>query len=234
MHNINPYIQSDFETEFIGTDIYNQLVTDWDILSFDKFYRSNYQISHRQAEAFGNYKNLKSKFSTVPFYYLDYLTKQNPAQIYDIGCGWNIFKRYIPNVTGVGAEDPDSGLFFGDIHDFVDQEFIGGHQNFFESMFSINALHFVPLSDMATRIWNFYTMLKPGGHGFLTFNFMQLLERDCQRFQGWSNHELENYVRKTVHGLTIKYLVVDIDLTSAAVRLDEGMDGNIRLVMERK
>jgi hypothetical protein len=169
---------------------------------------------------------MKTKFSVVPFYYLEFLTEKNPKTIYDLGCGWNIFKKYIPSIIGVGAEDPKSEWFFADIHDYIDDEYIRGHQNHFESAFSICALHFIPMSDLRKRVLDFASMIKPGGRGWVTFNAMRLLERDEKMI---AHKNLELWVRQQLSNLPFTILQFEVNLT----KLDNGLDGNIRLILEK-
>jgi hypothetical protein len=222
--NINPYNQSTFQPQFMQSDIYKQLVLDFDHISFKKYFVSDYTITPR--EYWG-----KSIFTAVPFYYLEYLLNSHPAVIYDLGCGWNIFKKYIPNIIGIGAEDPTSERYYADQHDYVDDGFIKGHRNFFDCVFSINALHFIPLSQLQQRVLDFNSMLKVNGTGFLALNLKRMLEKDSQKFNDFGLLELDQYVRDQLYDLDINYKVFDVEFTKNNV--DEFMDGNIRLVMEK-
>jgi len=56
-----------------------------------------------------------------------------------------------------------------------------------------------------------------------------MLERDTENFEGYSLTQLDNYVRDQLYDLNVNYKVFDVDLTV----IDECMDGNIRLVMEK-
>ena len=134
--DINKYDQIKFEEKFKKTDLYNILKQDYDILSFDYHYKEK-SPTPREIEG-----TKKSKFSVVPFYYLNFLTDVNPKKIYDLGCGWNIFKKYIPNIIGIGAES-DSEHFFGDISDFVDDDYIKYHHNLNQLPLNLERLQFV-------------------------------------------------------------------------------------------
>lgn len=225
MINLNEYDQSKFEPKFKKTDLYKILEKDFDQVRFSKQWHGYSLPTPR--DFFGFPK--KSIFTAVPFYYLQFLTERNPAKIYDLGCGINIFKKYIPNIIGVGAEEPHDKNFHGDIFDFVDDDYISGHQNFFESVFSINALHFQPLSNLSECVWNFYSMIRPGGTGWLALNAQRMIERDYKKFSHKDRAYLDTYIRKKLSDLEIDYKVFDVDLTV----MDEFMDGNIRLVMTK-
>lgn len=224
MRNINPYNQENFEREFVNTDLYRQLKNDFDCIIFNKLWLEENTKTPREQK--GSYQ--KTLMTANPFYYLTFLLEKNPTKIYDLGCGWNIFKRYIPNIIGIGAENPNGSDFYADIHDYVDDAFVEGHQGYFESVFSINALHFIPLSQLQKIISDFHSMIKPGGRGFLALNLARLIDRD-ELFQDLPIEDVEKYARNVLQNLNIDYLVVDIDFSV----YDEYMDGNIRLVMQR-
>jgi len=224
--NINAYDPDKFKNKFVETEIYQKLISDYENVCFENNFHLYKFVTPRQIFAQG----YASYFSAVPFYYLDFLLGKNPQVIYDLGCGWNIFKKYIPNIVGVGAEDPESPTFYADIHDYVDDDYIKGHQNYFESVFSINALHFIPLSDLKNRVLDFYSMLKPNGVGWLALNLQRMIERDIKNFDNKDQTFIDTYIRDTLSNIGIDYIVFDVDLTIQ----DEQMNGNIRLVMQKK
>jgi hypothetical protein len=218
--NINPYNELEFCNKFIKTHLYQKLKKDFELIGFDKHFKVLNDKTPRQYWSQG-------RFTAVPFYYLEFLTQKNPEKIYDLGCGWNIFKKYIPNIVGIGMETGEN--FYGDICDCVDDGFVREHQNYFESVFSINALHFVPLSNIQKTVLDFYSMIKPGGSGWLALNFERMYERDQDNFNNYTIEKFDRYIRDKLYNLNIEYQVFDIDLS---VR-DEFMDGNIRLVMTK-
>ena len=224
--NHNVYRQTDFEPRFRQSKIYKRLEQDFDVISFEKLYKNPRPTTPRQIEA----KAIpESIFSAVPFYYLGYLLDTSPSKIYDIGCGWNIFKKYIPNIIGIGAELPESGGFYGDLHNHVNEHFVRKYQNFFPAAFSINALHYRPLSDIQEIVKDFHSMLKPGGRGWLTLNIARMIELDLENFMNKSSACLEVYVRNELDLPDIDFIVFDVDLSI----LDEYMNGNIRLVIQK-
>lgn len=225
--NINAYEQKVFENQFKNTSIYQKLCRDFDEIDFAKQWTHRFQdFSKTPRQEFGERRSI---FSAVPFYYLQFLQKENPSAIYDLGCGWNIFKKYIPTVIGIGAEQPENESFFADIHDFVDDDFVKGHQDFFDSVFSINALHFRPLSDLKKCVDDFYSMLRVNGIGWLSLNIARMIEKDDEKFGDKDQTYLETYVRKVLFDLRMNYLVFDLDLAV----LNEWMNGNIRLVIQK-
>jgi hypothetical protein len=216
----------DFQSEFKNHVIYQNLLEDYDELIFDWAWHDlhwNSSITPRKFSA-------TTRFSAVPFYYLKFLTDQNPENIYDLGCGWNIFKKYIPNIIGVGPEDPGGPAFHADIYDFIDDAYVGHHQNYFESIFSINALHFHPLSSLPKIVNDFFSMVQPGGRGFLALNLQRMLDRDpIARTLSFEDIQKFVYTSVTDQHPNLDYQVIDIDLS---VR-DEYMNGNIRLVCHK-
>jgi hypothetical protein len=218
--NVNPYNELEFRNKFINTHLYQQLKKDFDLIVFNKHFKIPTDRTPRQIWS-------ERRFTAVPFYYLEFLIQKNPEKIYDLGCGWNIFKKYIPNIVGIS---PDVGEnFYGDIHDCVDDVFVNGHQNYFESVFSINSLHFTPLSNIQKTVLNFYSMIKPGGVGWLSLNFERMYEQDQHNFNNYTIEKFDSYIRDKLYDLNIEYQVFDVDLS---VR-DEFMDGNIRLVISK-
>ena len=119
------------------------------------------------------HRALSSVFFVSSLYYLEFLLEKNPKVIVDIGCGANFFKKLIPNIHGI---DPTPNNQLADEFDFFDAEFSQGHTDTYESVFSINAVHFISLIDFERRILEFYNIVAPGGRSFITFNVMRMLE----------------------------------------------------------
>ena len=231
MKNLNPY--NELHCRSLGEKFafFNQIESDFDLLFWSPLGANNYSTFFSTArEAMGH-----RTFSMVPFYYLEKLLEKNPANIYDLGCGWNIFKKYIPNIIGVSPTHNDDN--YADIHDMVDDVYIQGHQNFFESVFSINSLHFVPLLDLEKVIKDFVSTIAPGGRGFLALNLARILERSSADLlkthvgSDLTSTRYDQYIRDVLTKIDINYLIVDVDLVTAGI--DEPIDGNIRLVFEK-
>lgn len=222
--DINKYDQNKFQEHFLKNPIYQQLSKDYDTLSFEYHFRPRANYTPRQNNAD---RSLLTKFSVVPFYYLEYLVDANPVEIYDIGCGWNIFKKYIPNIIGVGAEPLDSGLFFGDKSDYFDDDYVSGYQNYFKSVFSINALHFYPLTKIRQRVLEFASIIRPGGKGFLALNCKRMME--VEHIDEFNVVQLEHQIRTDLYELPFELEVFEVDLST----LDNWMDGNIRMIIKK-
>lgn len=224
--DLNPYDPVAFENQFANTDLCRDISKDFDNLWWDQQIKFFDNLTPRQAVS-----TVTLGFSMIPFYYLQLLLENNPKEIYDLGCGANLFKKYIPNIIGI-----DNGKSYtnADIMDEVDETFVKNHQNFFQSVFSINALHFRPLSQLRQVYEEFISMVAPGGRGFLSINLKRMIEQEYKTPEemGIINTNIigyERYVRTQLENLPCKYLIFDANLDP----LDEWLDGNVRLVFEK-
>jgi hypothetical protein len=237
MNNLNDYNITQCQEYCKQLPFYQNIERDFDVLGWNKLWPDiTFSPVATPREMFGRKETFPeySIFSMVPFFYLKLLLEKNPKTIYDLGAGWNIFKKYIPNIIGISPTHNTDN--YSDIHDMVDADFVLGHQNYFESVFSINALHFRPLTDFKAIIQEFASMIAPGGRGFLALNIMRMISQtpvaSLQQTLGTivpSKKEYDNYIRKVLSDIDLNYLIVDVDLT----RMDEWMDGNIRIVFEK-
>ena len=231
-NNINSYDPDKFKQEFVNTELYRKLQEDFDIVYF-----GNDQLEFR-AKYTPRQFHASRKFSLISFYYLKFLTDQHPKNIYDLGCGWNIFKKYIPNIIGIDRSSDEYPLpLYADIDTTINDDFIKQHQNYFESVFSINALHFYPLSQLRNGVLNFISMIAPGGHGFLSLNLERMIELDPENFQNYNMYQLDQYIRSQLHDIPAQYLVFDLKLDVYQdwnySRTGNMIDGNIRLVCHK-
>lgn len=285
--NLNPYDETSFRELFTHHHIYKKLNQELKEknLSWKKFFLPSPNFEKDSVEWGTPRANFNKNFSLSVFYYILPLLEKNYSVIYDLGCGKNMFKPYIPRLLGIGAESllydkllsknynnvkddiwpsvnnwsdfqnlpadikeecihqhnllADSMTlqqFYGDIHGLVDDKYILEHQNYFESVFSICALHFYPINYLSTVIENFASMIAPGGRGFIGINLQRMIDYSSQdllyKLFGTttpSSADLDTYIRIELDRVRLSWLIVDIDLTM----IDDGMDGNIRLVFEK-
>jgi SAM-dependent methyltransferase len=231
--NLNPYNPEQFKKQFESTDICRSVSNDFDNLWWDQKIKFLNHLTPRQLVC-----DFKPGFSMIPFYYLQPLLEKNPTSIYDLGCGANLFKRYIPNIIGVdklvdyNVISRDNSVTCPDIEEIVNKEYVRNHQIYFESVFSINSLHFRPLSELRLMYEEFISMVAPGGRGFLSVNLQRMIEKQTKPtdeflLDGQLNYEY--YIRTQLDNLPCKYLIFDVNLDV----MDEWLDGNIRLVFER-
>ena len=164
------------------------------------------------------------------FYYIEFLTKVQEDLIYDIGCGMNFFKGILPNVIGIdGYWDPD-------IHDVFDDEFVQGHQNFFQVAFSINALHFIPITDFCKQVNNFAKTIKSNGRGYISMNVARLVDHtDAETVQKLFGSTVNpaavaDYIDEQIKTLDLNFLAAE---NLIELKFDEAIDGNIRLVFQK-
>lgn len=225
------YDPINWKVTFKKSKLYKQLVNEYDVVYFDRNDIKHFNdITPRYL--YGS-AELLTTFSAIPFYYIEWLQEINPKKIYDLGCGWNIFKKYYPNIIGVGTEDPEGPSFNADLFDFVDEDYVLGHQEYFESVFSICALHFIPLSDIRKRVLDFASMIKPGGRGWLSLNAMRMVERDPKFRLTIDESNISEYKDSYVVQDFCEEQLSDLpDLASLDIDLammDEYMDGNIQI-----
>ena len=228
------YNADKFKSEFSKTNIYSELCKDYDHIEFNKhFPKSDFIDPYKKYKVLTVRQHLGDKsiyetiFSAVPFFYLEFLTETNPTEIYDLGCGWNIFKKYIPNIVGIDQGDAKHKYVNADINGFVNQKFVDTHQDFFESVFSINALHFRPLSEIRNIVMEFYSMIAPKGRGWIALNLERMRERDL-RLKKLPKTAIKKFLNDELKNLP-NILLLDVDLACT----DNWMDGNIHIIFKK-
>jgi len=180
------------------------------------------------------------RFSMIPLWYLQFLVDASPSCIVDLGCGENFFKPVIAKLHGIpvhGIDPTPNNTAADELCNYSGSDFSRGHPNAYESVFSINALHFVPLSELTTVINNFYNIVAPNGRGFLTLNSARMVEQANHDWllDKFNNIEptplqIQEYVCDQLSTLNIDFLVIDLLIDKFS---DEGMDGNIRMVFKK-
>lgn len=228
MRNINEYDEVKFEEEFADSEIANQIKKDFDLLVWDKHLPKHVYATERQF--------IGSRICTMTsFYYINKLLEKNPDVIYDFGCGWNLFKKYIPNIIGISPENPeDPHSYYADQYDIFDEDFANNHQAHYESAMAICSLSYRPLTEIAHTIKSFMSIIKPGGRGYIALDIGPMLSREdpgvLDDVFGTTTpifHEVEDYVREKLGTLPCDYLVFDFD-----AEINDAYDGNLRIVFE--
>ena len=157
MKQLKPYNHEIFKAEFSNSALYHKLEQDFDLVIWETFGYSTPRVLSAYRVMY-----------TAPFYYLNFLLETNTETIYDIGCGGNLFKKYIPNVIGI---DPDTTQGNNpDIIDRFDDDFVTRYENKMDAAFSICSIHFIPFNEFPNQVNKFARLLKPGGRGYLAFN----------------------------------------------------------------
>ena len=121
--NINPYNEVDFEKSFKETALFKQLTSEFDLITFSSI-NSSFNLPEMCPR---EYRGIRI-ISAVPFWFINQF---NDKPIYDLGCGWNLYKKYY-NVTGI---DPIGR--HADIVDTVDHEYIANHQQAFSNIITM-------------------------------------------------------------------------------------------------
>lgn len=179
-------------------------------------------------------RTITTVFPCASFWYLNFLTEIRPDKIVDLGCGVNFFKNIIPNIIGV---DPDSP--YSDVADFYDSSYIEKNIDTHQALFSIDALHFRPITEFASVVQDFYSMLKKDGRGYLSLNSARFIgctkKIVLQEIFGNTSpeaKEIEDYINYQIKTKlkNIDFIVTDLLICDVK---DEFMDGNIRLVMQK-
>jgi hypothetical protein len=108
MENVNPYNKSEFNKIFTSTGIYKKLEQDFGTknLVWDKFVPASpeFRNAPKKFKAQTPRERVPTIFSATVFYYLLPLLEVDYDLIYDLGCGGNMFKPYIPRLIGIGNE----------------------------------------------------------------------------------------------------------------------------------
>lgn len=231
MRNLNDYNQDEFQIQFENTETYKKIKNDFDFLVWDK--HVNGDFLYPTGRQFLGVRTC----SMTSFYYIEKLLENKPQLVYDIGCGWNLFKRYYPEIVGISPDEvSNSKAFFGDEFDFYDEEFVKYHQDEYECAMAICSLNFHPLSFIKQITMGFISLIKPGGRGYISFDVTSMLDREDPELLNElfgttepSPLQIDDYVVDQLSNLPCNYLIFDADTMENKNRLD----GDIRIVFER-
>lgn len=226
--NLNPYNES--RCKQIVNEKYKNLIHQ----KFGKYVHLSFESIYKWQNIFSDTPRLRAitgQISCATFYYTEFLVEISPDFIYDIGCGMNFFKNILPNVVGIDGHDNY------DIQDIFDKEFVSGHLDSFQAAMSIDALHFVPLSDFSERVIDFSRTIAPGGRGYIAMNAARMTEStdpmELERLTGSARSNrnfIARYIDDEIRKLPLKFLVIE-NLVDEV--FDDMMDGNIRLVIQK-
>ena len=230
MNNINEYNQDEFQAEFSQTEICKAIEKDFDLLVWDKHLDQHLTFTTPR-------EILSNKIgSMVSFYYINKLLEKNPAQIHDIGCGGNLFKKYIPSIVGISPDSPDDNPNWpADDYDYFDYDFVANHQNHYDAVMSICSLNYVPLSTLRDRVIGFISIVKEGGRGYIALDPHSMLKRETPEYlfelfgsETPSIEVIDQYIREQLTDLPSNVLVFDVD----SMEQTDELDGLIRIVFE--
>jgi hypothetical protein len=230
MHNLNEYNQEEFEEQFKETELFQKIKKNFDLVIWDK-----------HAMPFNMHPTLRQTLgiricTLASFYYLQFLLEKNPDSIFDIGCGWNLFKKFIPEIVGISPDVETDPSYYGDSHDFFDQNFVMYNEGQFESAMSICALNYAPLTQIKEIVEGFVSLVSPGGRGYIALDISPMLQREdadvLNELFGTADpsyYEIDDYVRDQLSNLPCKYLVFDLD----SMEYMNEIDGTVRIVFEK-
>lgn len=238
-----------FEKEFLATDIGKQILSEYTHVTCSNeswpsvvVAAARWDMTPRQltSDPFLTLKDPKfSTFSIVPFFYINQLLEKNPKEIIDIGCGWNIFKKYFPIITGIDCIDP-----YADIKDKYDSNFISQHEQQFESIMSINlSWHMGPngeatnLLNLTDHVVQFSRLLAPGGRCFLSISSLGIMKYTPREWFTNNNLSpfdivpLSKYIESLLLNTNLNIRCLDLELDTLYNLPNH--DGEIRIVFDR-
>lgn len=216
MNNLNAYNSENFRKSFESTELACNLKQDFDLLTWETDIPTLDLMGMTPREYRG-----KRIFSMVPFYYI--LQLVSSSKIYDIGCGWNIYKKYIPNIIGI---DSRSSHFYADQIGSVDDAFVKKNTEKFENVMSMNALHFIPLSQFSDRIDQVLQMTKPGGKIFIMMNVCHMIRAETTSIKNTAS----KYIRDQIEIFRDEILCFELDDNRLQLNMSEG---TLRVVLQK-
>ncbi len=252
MNDFKKINYKNFEERFLESDLGKKVLQDFTYITCtNNHWPSILEVAKRYnstcRELLGN-NNLNfhkpyTTLSIVTFFYLEFLQEKNPKQIYDIGCGWNIWKKYLPNIVGVDDHSP-----YADIIDEYNSDFLEKNYKKFEAVFSINMnfglrkniknnIHEATnFENFTSHLMEFSNLLQPGGRGYLSVPALGLYKFTSD---DWCKHtgvnlynptEMTVYLEKQILSQNLKILALDLELD--LLKNHPGHDGEIRVVFE--
>ena len=250
MHKID---YNKFREEFLATTLGQQVSKDFDILTCtNTHYPSILLVAHSHGstcrELLGSRTipsvGKQTTLSIVSFYYLQFLQEKNPKVIYDIGCGWNVWSRYIPNIVGI-----DNNSKYAHRQEDYNTDFVNKNYRKFESAFSINmsaSMNKDPITgkethitfeNLADSIKEFSSIISVGGRGYFSIPAISpLISTSDDWFTSnnltrYSMPELTEYVKKVI--LSQEYIkIIALDVELDVIKNLPSHDGEIRVVFE--
>jgi hypothetical protein len=109
---------------------------------------------------------LKIGFRDV-FYYIDQLYNTAPADVIDVGCGENVWKKWFPHIIGFDPR-PSQHANCDFVAEF-DQQFSVTHTGHWDCGMALNSIHFVDWSQIPSQIDRAMNLVKQ--QFLFTFNF---------------------------------------------------------------
>jgi hypothetical protein len=251
---INGIDYEKFLADFLLTDTGKAIQHDFDEVVCSQGYSPLLELKRKAGLTFREMYGKKdyvmvgpTSISITTLYYLQFLLETSPTAIHDIGCGWNIWKRYYPQIVGI---DFDSK--FADISDKFNDDFINRHREQLESVMSVNMylglkednnntygflVEPITFENYIDQIIYFAQILKPGGRAYVSQNKLGFLKYTRQEWFDKYNVSKYNYsalskilLDDLKENFPYKILSFDCELDI----LDSmTFDGCVRLVFEK-
>jgi SAM-dependent methyltransferase len=150
------------------------------------------------------------------------IIKLNPKTLLDLGCGYNEFKRYFPQLVGIDFANSCADV----VDDFLNYDCPDNSQDVILALGSIN---FVDLETVTQNVDYIHRKLKPGGTAFIRVNPAQAPDDSItEKFYPWSIEDIYNFTTK--YNFTIRDNIIRYEdrLPSEKLRGAEGFP-NIKL-----
>lgn len=228
-----------------------------DVVKFVEDYSNNYLNTTKTLSVVPNLDNnffaTKKHFSPTPrehnliykilvldaFRIYDYLEENGLLPIYDIGCGMNMFANFY-DVVGLDIVHPVDCL---NLNHYIrmkpfDQAFASEYANQFPSAVAINSLHFIPANKISDRIYDFASVIKPGGIGYITFNLEMVYNNTNTEFL--MNNELfypakaKQYLDGIVSSLDLNIIHYENTIVDRLFSLFDSIDGTARILFAKQ
>lgn len=172
-----------------------------------------------------------------PFYILDYISNMSNGVIYDVGCGYNFFKKFY-NIIGIDPYDKHA-----DIKEAFNEKFVIKYKSSLDNTFSINAIHFCSLINLENQIIRYFDLVKPGGYSYLAINIARVFDHTFAEYPGARTKILKNFFPQGSE-IGIKQMFdklldnkeynVMLYETSFEDISDAVQNGNIKILIKRK
>lgn len=228
-----------------------------DVVKFVEDYSNNYFNTTKNLSVVPNLDNnffaTRKHFSPTPrehnliykilvldaFRIYDYLEENGLLPIYDIGCGMNMFANFY-DVVGLDIVHPVDCLnlnYYKHMKPF-DQAFASEYANQFPSAVAINSLHFIPANKISDRIYDFASVIKPGGIGYITFNLEMVYNNTNTEFL--MNNELfypakaKQYLDGIVSSLDLNIIHYENTIVDRLFSLFDSIDGTARILFAKQ
>lgn len=234
-----------FKKSFLRTDIGQQILKEFDTVTCTNNntphhlqFEARYRATGREllGNNFIRAQQSCTGISIVTLFYLELLQETNPKVIYDIGCGWNLWKRYYPNIIGI-----DSWSDYADIHDVYSQDFINKWEGKMDCAMSVNLDVDFPyptnFDNVGEQIVQFSRLLKSGGRGYVSLPAIGFFHNTTREWYNDNNiayydcDAIEDYIKQ-------KIILTDLDIIALDIEMDvilntPGIDGEVRVVFRK-